>query len=226
MISKRKAAASLIFNTLIFVITVAVVISYFFEEPGPLIQNGYESFRFFTTDSNILVAAASLVIALCDIMILKNRTDTIPKGVILFKFVGTACVFLTFSVTLLFLLPQYGPIVYKRTLTIVHVTNPLMALFSLIFLETSHKLRLREILIGVVPMFIYGIIYLIEVVVVGTENGGWKDFYGFNQNGQWYFSIILMTVGSFAASAAVAVLHNLRALPKKDKFSAEDSEQK
>ena len=33
-----------------------------------------------------------------------------------------------------------------------------------------------------IPILIYGIIYFIMVIVVGIENGGWHDFYGFKKN--------------------------------------------
>ena len=51
--SKRKTILSLIFNVLAFVSTVIIFISYFFEEPSILIQNGCDSLKYFTTDSKI-----------------------------------------------------------------------------------------------------------------------------------------------------------------------------
>ena len=214
MISKRKAEALLACNLIVFVITVAVVISYFFEDPGPLIQNGYESFRFFTTDSNILAAAAALLAAFCDIRIIKGRSDSIPKAVLLLKFVGVSSVMLTFSVTALFLFPLYGPLVYEGTLILFHVVNPLIAFASLIFFETAHRIRFREMLPGALPMAVYGTVYYIEVLVIGEQNGGWKDFYGFNKDGQWLLSVLLMLIGGLGIAVLTAVLHNIKVLPK------------
>ena len=54
--TKKKTILSLIFNLLAFVSTIIIFISYFFEEPSILIQNGWDSLKYFTTDSNILVA--------------------------------------------------------------------------------------------------------------------------------------------------------------------------
>ncbi len=215
MISKRKAGISLAVNIIITLVTVAVVISYFFQEPSVLTKNGYESFRFFTTDSNILAGISAAVTAFYDIRIIKGKTDTFPKWAVLLKYAGTSCAFVTFSVTAFFLLPLYGPIVYSGTLILFHVTNPLMSLFSLIFLETAHKIRFREILLGAVPVMVYGIVYLTEVVVIGEENGGWMDFYGFNIDGKWPVSFALMNLGGFLIAFVTALLHNIKAVPKK-----------
>lgn len=215
MISKRKAGISLAVNIIITLVTVAVVISYFFQEPSVLTKNGYESFRFFTTDSNILAGISAAVTAFYDIRIIKGKTDTLPKWALLLKYVGTACVFMTFSVTAFFLLPLYGPIVYSGTLILFHVTNPLAALFSLMFLETSHRIHFRETLLAVIPIAVYGAVYLTEVVIIGEENGGWRDFYGFNRGGQWFLAVLLLSAGGLAAAVLTALLHNIKVLPKK-----------
>ena len=126
--SKRKTILSLIFNVLAFVSTVIIFISYFFEEPSILIQNGFDSLKYFTTDSNILAAVVCAVTAVYDIRILSGKSDTLPQAVLILKFIGTACVTLTMVATVLFLMPVYGMFVLKGSLIIVHVTTPLLAL--------------------------------------------------------------------------------------------------
>ena len=60
MTAKTKTVLSLIINGVILLVTTGVMISYFIS-PGELIENGWDSFKFFTTDSNILAAISSLV---------------------------------------------------------------------------------------------------------------------------------------------------------------------
>lgn len=207
--TRKKALISLICNILAFISTVFAIISYFFIEPNILIQNGFDSLKYFTTDSNILVAIACAVTAISDIRILAGKSDTIPRPVLMFKFIGTACVTLTMTATVLFLMPVYGTFVIKGSLFIVHVSTPLLALLSFVFLETVHHISIPKSLLGTVPMMIYGIVYYIEVAVIGEANGGWKDFYVYDRGGHWILSTVLMTSGCFVASILTAVIHNL-----------------
>lgn len=209
MMTKRKTVISLIVNLLIFIITVVVFISYFFVEPNILIKNGWESLKYFTTDSNILTAIASLIVAVFDIRILQKKADTLPKAVVLFKFIGTSCVTMTFGATILFLMPFYGTMVIGGTLFIVHVSTPLMALLSFILLETVCHIRIREMLLALLPMYGYGMLYFIMVRVIGEANGGWKDFYAYNRGGNYGLSWLLMGTGCMAAAILPCVLHNV-----------------
>ena len=43
-------------------------------------MNGFDAFRFFTTDSNVLVAIASVTVAIADIRILLGKTENLPKA--------------------------------------------------------------------------------------------------------------------------------------------------
>ena len=209
MMSKTKTIISLIVNLLIFVITVVVFISYFFTEPNILIKTGWESLKYFTTDSNLLVAAASLVVAICEIRMLKGDIKTLPRAAVMFKFIGSACVMMTFGATMLFLMPHYGTMVISGGLFIVHVSTPLMAVLSLMLLETVHRIRIPELFIPLIPMFLYGAVYYVMVKVLGEAHGGWKDFYAYDRGGQYIWSLIFMTLGCVVAAVLTGVLHNL-----------------
>ncbi|MBQ7521897.1 MAG: hypothetical protein IJU14_03360 [Clostridia bacterium] len=211
MMTKKKTMLSLITNLLIFVITVCVVISYFFAEPNVLIQHGVDAFRFFTTDSNILVAIASITVAIADIRILLGKTESLPKAILLFKFVGTACVTLTMTATVGFLMPVYGTFVMQGSLIIVHAITPLLALLSFVFLENVYCISIPQSLIGTIPMMIYGLVYAFMVT-----HHIWDDFYRYNRGGQWLLSAIFMTSGCFVMAIITALLHNLALRNKKD----------
>ena len=58
---KNKTLAALILNCIVVVATAAIVVSYFFHSRNPLVKSGFDSFQFFTTDSNVLAALSSLV---------------------------------------------------------------------------------------------------------------------------------------------------------------------
>ena len=215
MMTKKRTVLSLIINILIFVITVCVVISYFFTEPNLLIQNGFDAFRFFTTDSNVLVAIASVTVAIADIRILLGKTENLPKAILMFKFVGTACVTLTMTATVGFLMPVYGTFVMQGSLIIVHAITPLMALLSFVFLENVYRISIPQSLIGTIPMMLYGLVYAFMVT-----HHIWDDFYQYNRGGHWLLSAIFMTSGCFVMAIVTALLHNL-AVKKQKEFLPE-----
>ncbi len=216
MLTKDKIIPSLIINIIVFTVTLGVVISYFFEEPSVLMKHGYETFRFFTTDSNILAAAASLITAIAEIMLLRGRIKHIPKWIILLKYTGAVSVMLTFCTVAAFLVPVYGFALVLGTYFHVHAAAPLMVLISFAVFEREHKITFPQTFLGMLPMAIYGTVYLIEVVFIGESNGGWRDFYAFNTNGTWYITIIIMLAAAFVISLLTALFHNklLKLSPK------------
>lgn len=190
---KTKAVASIIINTLMTVITTGIIISYFFTE-NRIIKGKQEIFYFFTTDSNILAAIAAIVIVVFDIQILRGKRQSIPKPAILFKFAGTAAVMLTFMTCLLYLAPRFGfAFIFGDTYFHVHLAAPLMAFISLCFFEKSERLGFWEAQTAHLPYLIYGIVYSVMAILIGEQNGGWRDLYHFNDNGAWLISVAALT---------------------------------
>ena len=206
--SKSKTIVSLIMNALIVIFTTAIVVSYFTGKPGVLIKTGVESFKFFTTDSNILSAIAALIVLIFDIRILVGKDKEIPGWAVTAKYVGTTSVMLTFATVMLFLGPMFGYyFVLKDTAFYMHFVGPLLALLSLWFFEPDYIIPKRFIHLAAIPMAIYGTVYLIEVLIIG-EFDGWDDFYGFNTGGRWYLSIAAILLGTYLLAIIIRLLHN------------------
>ena len=206
--SKSRTIVSLIMNALIMVFTTAIVVSYFTGKPGVLIKTGYESFKFFTTDSNILSAIAALFVLIFDIRIIIDKDKEIPSWAVIAKYIGTTSVMLTFATVMLFLGPMYGYyFVLKDTAFYMHFAGPLLALISLWLFEPYYIIPKRFIHLAAVPMAIYGTVYLIEVLIIG-EFDGWDDFYGFNTGGRWYLSIAGILLGTYLLAIIIRLLHN------------------
>ena len=135
----------------------------------------------------------------------------LPEWIHLLKFMSTAAVSLTMFTVLFFLGPTKG---YKKVLSgtsfYMHLVGPLLAIISLCFLENQVKLGFGKALLGMIPTVLYGAVYIYEVMVVGEENGGWPDLYGFNRTGKWKRSIFLMFLGSFLICIFLMTLHNMK----------------
>ena len=66
-------------------------------------------------------------------------------------------------------------------------------MISFCFLERWYPLSFALSLTGMLPVILYGTLYLNRVVTVKR----WEDFYGFNKNGKWQISFSAMVAGSF-----------------------------
>ena len=203
--SRTKTIISLIINSVIFLTTTGIVISYFCGNTGTLIEYGYESFKFFTTDSNVIAAVASLIMAICDIKILSGKNNHIPPWVILFKYIGTVSVMLTFMTVVCYLAPIYGPAtVLSGTSFHMHASAPLLCFISFCFIETDSTLSFKSTFIALIPMLLYSVFYTSSVVFFKTIT----DFYSLNAGGFWYISSPIILFGTYTIAFLTRLLHN------------------
>ena len=211
--NKKKIIVSLVINLLMFVITTGIIISYFFI-PNVIIKSKEEIFWFFTTDSNILASIAGLVIAICDIRILRGKANRLPQSAVVFKFVGTACLMLTMLVCLLYLAPRFGfGFIFGDTFFHVHLGAPLMAFISLIFCEKTDRISVPAACLSFIPFAAYGATYYITVTLIGEENGGWRDLYHLGDGGNILLPIALIIVLYILIILGQRLIYNI-GLPK------------
>ena len=218
---KTKATVSLIINFLIAAITTGIIISYFFTESN-LIKNKEEIFRFFTTDSNILAAAAAFVVMIFDIKILRGKAEKIPEAAIILKFAGTACLMITFLTSLFYLVPMYGfSFIFGGTFLHMHMTAPLMSLLSLCIFEKGERLSFMKSHLAYVPMAVYAAVYFIMVSVIGEANGGWRDLYSFGKNGIGFITIAIIAEDIIVVNL-IRIAYNLGIKKKKMPEQSDD----
>lgn len=223
--SKTKNIISLIINAAIVVSTAFVLILVLFFNANDLIKYGYEAFYFFTTDSNILSAIAALIVLIFQIRILTGKSREIPGWVIVLKYISTTAVMLTFTVVMAFLGPLYSYYtVLKGTEIYVHLFGPLLAFVSLWLFEPYYVIPKRFIHLAAIPTLIYGAVYTTEVLIIG-ENGGWKDFYGFNTGGMWYLSVVLIFLVTYILAIVIRLLHNYCTKKRMEKLEETDEVQ-
>ena len=153
-----------------------------------------ESFRYFTTLSNLFCALTALLLLLYELF------GAMPAWAVTLKYMGTVAVMVTFFTVFLFLFPASRSIeglFGNGSEIIMHVVTPLLALLSFLCFE-NRGLSAWVIPLGILPVLLYGWMYLQRVVL----QKDWPDFYGFDRDGKWKLSFSLMTVGT----VAIAVL--------------------
>ena len=188
----------LICNLFIFTITLFFTVRFFRKDGAWDIARGKNAFRFFTVQSNVLCAAAALL--LC--VVPSQRWSW------LLKYIGTAAVTVTLLTVFLFLGPAMG---YKNLLKgsdlFMHLVTPLAAIGSFSILE-KRGMSFGEALLGVLPVILYGACYAYKILKAPPEKA-WEDFYGFDKNGRWPVSMAVMFAGAFAVCMGLMALQNI-----------------
>lgn len=179
-----------IFMNALSVVLVIWAVSRFFTVGGEgnMTVRGTLCFRYFTIDSNVLAALCSAAM-----LVYQIKGKGTARWALIAKFVGTAAVGVTFFTVILFLGPLMGyRAMFAGNNLYLHLVVPVLEMASFCLWEHNRPLRFRESLWGVLPTLIYGAVYFTMVIVIGQENGGWNDFYGFNRGGFWYVSCVVM----------------------------------
>lgn len=172
----------------VLIVTGCVIRGWMISDPK------YNVFRYFTTLSNMLCAAASVV------LVVFAAIGTIPEWAVLLKYVGTVAV----TVTMLTVFLLLGPVSHDWKMLLsgselfLHLICPVLALVSYIVFEKI-DMSAWVIALGVVPVLLYGALYL-QKVIYSPEEKRWSDFYGFNANGKWPLSYALMLLGTATVS--------------------------
>ena len=163
-------------NILLVILVFGSWLGVFFFGSGSLLQNGIGSLRFFTMLSNIfagVMAAAWLV------SVRQSDDGKASERVERLKYIAAASVGLTCATVLFFLGPIYGyPSMFEGYNLPLHLINPVIAVTEVVFLSDTIYTR-RDNLLVIVPPFLYGAGYLINILVNGI--GQWPD------TNDWYF---------------------------------------
>ena len=208
-------------NVLIIVITIYAISCYFRND----IIWEYEYFdfkrwkclRYFTNLSNVYAAVSAVIIAVFNFTNVVRDRYFFPKWAIAVKYSACVSVTVTFMTVVFFL----GPVaafsgngyfsLFKQSNFYLHFLTPILAVISFLFFERGEKISFKYAFYGLLPTVLYSVIYVIMVVFVGSDNGGWPDFYGFTFGGRMWavpISVIVMYAATFAFSLAERFLHN------------------
>lgn len=140
--------------------------------------------KYFTVDSNILMGVAALIYAICCRQVLSKKRDSIPLWVSSLQLLSVVSVTLTFMVTVFFLAPTapYNWILlFADSNFLLHLLNPILAIITFVGFEKRDDLNFYHTFIGIVPMLIYAVFYIIATVTHapgGVIEYGY-DWYGF-----------------------------------------------
>lgn len=206
---KTRNALSLIINlTVVFLEVMAV--SFFFtrDTQSVLGVSGSTCFRYFTIDSNIIAALGCLVQVPFCIKALKSGSEVRPAWAYKLKYVGTVLVTLTMLVVVCYLIPVQGVELMTASSNLyLHIICPPLVILSFLLFEKG-EIKKRDALLSTGTVFVYALVYLIMVVAIGPDKGGWPDFYNFNDNNTWPYFFAGIMAFTYLVSRLVCFLKN------------------
>ena len=200
----NRLVAALCANALIVLFElIALVLS--------LIDQGLESFQFYTQDSNYLAMAASLCFCLYGVKHLRGEGD-MPQWVRTFRYVTVSCLMVTFFVVILVLMPMMGEnalsMLYGGSMLYQHTLCPILAAVSFFAFECKAQLPKVEILKALIPTLVYAVAAIILNLGRVIE-GPYPFLMVYAQ--PWYASvmwcIVILGIAGLLASGVLA-LHN------------------
>jgi len=182
-----KHIVKIILNLFLAVIILWSWLNMVFNGGGSFSARGIWSLRYFTVLSNLLAAFA----AICWLLFRNSHFSAV------LKFSACLALMITFLVTALFLGPMFGyAILYVGPNFWFHLAVPLLCLFEEIFLG-EQKLSRSELILAVLPLFIYGCGYLGNIVLNGRQGNDWYGFvtWGFPVGMVIFVFLLLLNYG-------------------------------
>ncbi len=183
---------------------------------------GIQTFCMFTVLSNILVAVGMSLVIPYTIDGLRKHYFHLPNWLIAFLLAGATAVTLTFLVSLFILAPFKGfVLIFSGSRFFLHGVCPIFSLVAFSFFISDHYVSYPECMLSLIPVFIYAGVYYILAVLIGEENGGWNDFYGFATYVPVWIPAVLILPVTFGISASLRYFHN-RSFMKMREVTVED----
>lgn len=207
---KKECTLALICAVIIVVFTcIGVVMNLVTTNDANFDHRGLKTFCMFTVNSNILTAIGMSLVIPYAIDGLRKPYYNLPGWLITFLLACTTSVSLTFIVCLFILFPAQGfYMIFWGSRFFLHLICPILAFVSFTFIMSSHRIPRVSTFFAVIPTLIYACVYFVLVVVIGEENGGWNDFYGFTTYVPFYVSAAVIIPAAYGLANLIRVLHN------------------
>ena len=198
VINKNKLFLALIFNALIVVLE---IIALFLS----INRHGINVFLYYTENSNYFSLIVSLIF--CGILIYSLiKHKNLPKFIIILRYMATICLTITFLVVIFLLVPlkpsMASYLILEDSSLYQHVLCPILSVISFLIFEPAIRLNKREIIWGIIPTIIYGVI-IITLNILKIIIGPYPFFYVYNI--PWYLTV-LTCGGIFTLGVAVAFI--------------------
>lgn len=161
-------------------------------------------FEWFTIDSNLFMALATMMIIPFAIEGIQKKRLTYPKWAQRIHYAGVINTTLT-MVFVLFVISWYDPLLaFGEENFFLHIVCPLLVLISFFMVESVHPLTRVDNICSLFPFAVYAALYIINVVFLKK----WVDHYMLNTFLPFYISLPLVTTLIYVIGWVIRIVHN------------------
>lgn len=206
-----RSCISIAFLVAIFALVAISVASNLISEPNELVEEvGLKTFRMFTVLSNIFMALSAALCIPFAVDGIRNRDFHMPRWIVNLSFISVTGVALTFLFSLCLLAPKMGfvRIMVAEGNLFLHTIVPLASIISFIFINDYHTVKLSATLASIIPVSLYAVMYLVFAILIGEENGGWRDHYHLEGLMPWPLMALIVFAVTFVVANLVRWGHN------------------
>ena len=209
-LQKKRSLIALIASVLTSLFCIyAVALGLIMDPSSKYPERGSYLFRLFTVNSNVFAALGATMMIPFAIEGIRKKRFTYPKWLQIFQQSGVICTTLTMIFATLFILPFKGfEITFTGMNFWLHLVCPIMNLILLFCTECNTELTIYDSFIGLIPFYAYGTVYITNVVLLGEENGGWRDIYRLATFVPASISVSLLFVATFGLSLVIRRFYN------------------
>ena len=173
--------------------------------------NGFENIKYYTWQSNLFAGITCLLYFVFGLLLISKKINKIPFTIYLLKFVGLVALMVTFlTVALIFepilIFNKSSYHMYSNSNMFFHLIVPVINLLSFIFLEEQPKYKFRFSLLTTSSTLIYGLYYLINVLVHLNSDltvDRKYDWYGYASNGIAFYPVSFIVTYGIAIGSAL-----------------------
>ncbi len=206
-LEETRSVVALIAGLLTFVFTLAAVFAMFRNYLG----QGEHPLQYFTVLSNLLAAVGAAFMIPFAVEGIRKKRFVLPRWIVRFQYAGATCVAITMIASLSLILPTQGRDAVQGVNFLLHVVTPVLTVVLFLSVESGVALTRRDALLALIPFLIYTAVYSVMVVLIGKDNGGWKDFYMTQAFWPAWISLLLMLALGFVVVTVLRLLQNRRA---------------
>lgn len=170
--------------------------------------NGFFAFAFFTMIANILASLSVSFVIPFAVDGIKKKRFVLPKWIAILHFISTTSIAIMLFFVLAFISWASPYDAFGDSNLVMHIFCPILILISFFQIENRYTYTVRDCIIGCIPIYIYEIVYYIEVVLIGEANGGWKDIYHVQEHLPPIIAILLLMLLGLVTSFLIAAISN------------------
>jgi len=161
-------------------------------------------FHWFTTNANSLTAFGACMIIPFAVEGVRKKHFTYPKWVAMVHYSGMVCTTLTMVFTLAIISWVDPKTAFGGSNLFLHIFCPILVFISFFLVEAGFRYTMKDAVIATIPVFVYEVIYLVEVVFVGR----WEDLYHMTEILPFYVSMVLVCLLGLGVSLGIRWLYN------------------